>query len=61
MRARRVQICNIPGEFEQVVGEPHLLCNGPLIEFGLFGLAAEVEIRKDLPSFQRVNLFGDGC
>jgi len=60
MRALRVQICKVLGEFEQLVGKRHASCQGGLIEFGLLGLAAEVEVGKHAPLFQGLNLLDDG-
>ena len=44
MRSLPAQICEVLGEFEQVIGKRHASYQSRLIEFGLFGLAAEVEI-----------------
>lgn len=60
MRALRVQICKVLGEFEQVIGKPHASYQGRLIEFGLLGLAAKVEVRKHAPLFQGLNFLDDG-
>ena len=60
MRALRVQICKVLGEFEQIVGKRHASCQGWLIELGLLGLAAEVEVGKHAPLFQRLNLLDNG-
>lgn len=60
MRDLSVQICKVLGEFEQVVGKRHASRHGPLIEFGLLGLAAEVEVGKHTPLFQGLNFLVDG-
>jgi hypothetical protein len=60
MRALRVQIRKVLGKFEQIVGKRHASCQGRLIEFGLLGLAAEVEVRKHAPLFQGLNFLDDG-
>jgi len=51
MWALRVQICKLLSELEQVVGKRHGSCQGGLIELGLLGLAAEIEVGKHAPLF----------
>src|SRR5438093_7821274 len=60
MRALRVQICKGLCDFEQVVGKRHASCQCWLIELGLLGLAAEVEIGEHAPLLQGLNLFDYG-
>src|SRR5258706_15281262 len=60
MRVLRVQIGKVFGEFKQIVGKRHASCHDRLIEFGLLGLATEVKVGKDAPSFQGLNLLLDG-
>jgi hypothetical protein len=60
MWALSVQVCEVLGEFEQIVGKRHASGQNRLIEFGLFGLAPEIEVGKHAPLFQRLNLFDDG-
>ena len=56
MRAFRVQIAKMLGQFEQIIGKRHPLCQGRLVEPGLLRLAAEIEIGEDAPLFQWLNL-----
>ncbi len=56
MRALRMQTPKVLGEFQQVVGKRHGSLQGRLIEVGLLGLAAEVEIGKHAPFFQGLDL-----
>lgn len=60
MRELRVQIGEVLGEFEQVVGKRHALYRGRLIELSLLGLGAEVEVGKHAPLFEGLNLLNDG-
>jgi len=59
MRVLWVQIGKMLGQFEQIVGKRHPLCQGRLVELGLLRLAAKVEIGEDAPLFQWLNLLDD--
>jgi hypothetical protein len=54
-----VQICEVMGEFEQIAGKRHASRQRRWIQFGVLGLAAEVEVGKHAPSFQGLNLLFD--
>src|ERR1039457_5305077 len=56
LRALRMQTLKDLGEYEQVVGKRHGSSQSRLFEVGLLGLAAEVEVGKNAPFFQGLNL-----
>jgi hypothetical protein len=60
MRVLRVQIGKVLGKFEQVVVKRHASCQSRLIEFGLLGLAPEIEVGKNAPLFQGLHVANDG-
>lgn len=60
MRVLGVQIGKMLGQFEQIVGKRHPLCQGRLTELGLLRLAAEVEVGENSPLFQWLNLLVHG-
>src|ERR1022692_1299570 len=56
---KHLQICEVMGEFEQIAGKRHASRQRRWIQFGVLGLAAEVEVGKHAPSFQGLNLLFD--
>ena len=59
MWATGMQVCKMLCKFEQIVVKRHSSDHRRLIEFGLLGLASEVEVGEHAPFFERLDLLVD--